>query len=137
MSNKIDRTAEIRNRFLSMGISAEVVKRINAYNVIAADGTIFSEVMEMGYPVTKAGATRLKLSRISGMSEGGLEKMFQMQESIATFLDGGMRATPLLKRLALPLWVEAKSSAKTQEDLMARAKGLVRGVVQGQVAKAA
>ncbi len=137
MSNKIDRTAEIRNRFLSMGISAEVVERINAYNVIAADGTVFSEVMDMGYPTIKKGVPRRKLTSISGTGETGLERMFQDQEQIATFLDKAMRATPPLKRLALPAWVEAKSKAKQHEELMARAKGLTRRVAQGQVAKAA
>lgn len=134
---KISHNDQVRAQLVELGVSEEVANRVNAFAVVEDDGTVFSEVIEMGYPVTKKGATRLKLTAISGSGEGGIAAKLADKKSLATFLDSAMRATPAAQQLALPAWVSENSSATQNAALMARAKGIARATAESQAALAA
>lgn len=126
--NIVDHNDEVRAQLIALGISKEVADRVNAYSVLEADGSgkIFSECLEMGYPVSKNGITRLKLTSISGSFEGGIALVLADQENLSTFLDGGMQGTPASEQLPLPAWVSSNSRIHKQVSLKRECKALVR-----------
>lgn len=127
MIETTDISDQVRGILQDRGISKEVTERITASVDCekGIDGT-FRETITMGYPVTKAGFTRLKDCAISNMPQGNLRTMLSDTERLATFLDRSMRATPASKRLELPAWVEENSNARRNEATMDKAKALAK-----------
>lgn len=130
----MDITAGVRAKLAALGLGAEITERVSAIADVepATDGTC-RETITMGYPVVKAGFTRMKDAAVTNLPAGGVAKMLDDIAALATFLAGGMRGTPAAKRLELPAWVAENS----RDAANARDMGKARAIAAAAAEKAA
>jgi len=127
-----DITIDTRCALEELGVPQNILDRITATKDEEPDAR--GEVrctLTMGYPVHKAGFTRMKDAAITNTTLPRFTDMIDDRRQMATFLQMGMNATPAAQRVELPAWVLELSEAKQKEDDMGRAKNIARSAMEG------
>ena len=127
-----DITIDTRCALDELGVPQNILDRITATRDEEPDarGDVRC-TLTMGYPVHKAGFTRMKDAAITNTTAPRFADMIDDRVQMATFLHMGMNATPAAQRVELPAWVLELSQAAKKEADMGRAKGLARGAIEG------
>jgi len=125
-----DITIDARCALAELGVPQNILDRLTATrDEDARSNGEFHSTLTMHYTVHKNGFDRQKDVAISNMSNERFDDMLNDRQKMATFLQMGMNATPVEKRIELPGWVTQLSQAAKREADMARARNIAKSAV--------
>lgn len=126
----VDNTENTHKILRKHDISQEILDRIVATSDTAPDSKgDMRKTLKMGYTVNKDGFDRYKsVVEMNSTAENMVDQL-NSKSKMATFIDIGMRRTPLLKRIKLPDWIIQLSNADQSEKSLLRANKIANEAI--------